>query len=125
VSFPKKKYERLRHLLYHAIEGGLPPAAGEGDELDDLVTEFKVEYDDLVRERNAARRTRDRLAEQMASHAHCDDHPTSAADVNCPFCADRSAYLAYLSAGGRDYRPSVDGPSITLAELRRRTESTS
>jgi hypothetical protein len=55
------------------------------------------------------------LAGRLASHAFCDVHDKF--DPGCPFCRDREAYMAYLKAGGRDLRPQLDGPSISLSEL--------
>ncbi|MEU4576065.1 hypothetical protein [Nonomuraea sp. NPDC023979] len=63
------------------------------------------------------------LAQQMAAHAYCDSHPTEQAQADCPFCADRAAYEAWLAAGGHDYRPAPHaGQSVSLDELRREHE---
>jgi hypothetical protein len=37
------------------------------------------------------------LAQQMESHAHCDRHPAAASVSECPFCADRTAYAAWVT----------------------------
>jgi len=37
------------------------------------------------------------LAGQLESHAHCDEHPASAPNPDCPFCADRTAYTAWAT----------------------------
>lgn len=99
----KTDYARLRHLLYHACEGGLQNR-DEYAELVGLVTDLRL---DELADRKAlreAKATRNRLAQCMASHASCDVHSASEADEACPFCEDRAAYAAYLKAGGRDYR---------------------
>lgn len=61
------------------------------------------------------------LAERMANHAHCDEHPASRADSQCPYCLDRAAYSTWLASGGRDYRPRRSGRSVSLEELTART----
>ena len=57
------------------------------------------------------------LAERMANHAHCDEHPTSRANPQCPYCQDRAAYSTWLASGGHDYRPRLVGSSVSLDEL--------
>jgi hypothetical protein len=59
------------------------------------------------------------LAQRMAVHAFCEDHPETRPERGCPFCEDRAAYAAWLASGGRDYRSRAGGPSISLTELRR------
>lgn len=61
------------------------------------------------------------LADRLASHAFCDQHPASHPEPDCPWCGDRTAYRAYLAAGGRDFRIKAEGRSVPLAELSRRT----
>lgn len=78
--------------------------------------------------RLAAEERADGLARRLADHAHCDRHPETAPDADCAHCGDRSAYLTYLQAGGRDYRDWADDPAgegISLLELRRRTRGES
>jgi hypothetical protein len=59
-----------------------------------------------------------RLAERLANHAFCDEHPEREASPECPFCLDREAYRAYLDSGGNDYRPDTSGPGVSVFELR-------
>lgn len=35
------------------------------------------------------------LGERMHHHAVCEEHPLETADEQCPFCADRAAYLMF------------------------------
>uniref|UniRef100_UPI003F490DD1 hypothetical protein n=1 Tax=Streptosporangium sp. CA-235898 TaxID=3240073 RepID=UPI003F490DD1 len=63
----------------------------------------------------------EKLAERMANHAHCDDHPPSQANPQCPFCLDRAAYSTWLASGGRDYQPKHGGLSVSLDDLIART----
>ena len=49
-----------------------------------------------MRAQQSWRAVADLLASRMANHAHCAAHPKRDADVqNCPFCADRDAYLKW------------------------------
>lgn len=58
------------------------------------------------------RKVADRLAERLANHAYCDNHPASKSALDCPFCQDRDAYYAYVIAGGTDHLyPSSAGAS--------------
>lgn len=58
------------------------------------------------------------LAERLAEHAHCDQHAVSAPEPGCGYCQDRAAYLAYLAAGGPDYRtPDGGGSEVPLSDL--------
>jgi hypothetical protein len=66
------------------------------------------------------KRVAEALAAQLASHAFCDTHRITEPAPDCPHCEDRQAYLAYLKAGGRDFRPpAYEGPVITLPEVMR------
>lgn len=67
--------------------------------------------------RVAWRAMADRLAMRLANHAHCGKHPESAPRDDCPFCEDRAVYLAYLAAGGTDWRFRAAGRSVSLTEL--------
>lgn len=66
------------------------------------------------------KQTAELLARQLAAHADCEAHVRFNPD--CPSCCDRAAYLAYLAAGGRDFRPQEpELGSVTLDELVRRS----
>lgn len=67
------------------------------------------------------KRIADRLAIQLASHAFCDEHPASRPAPDCPFCADRATYAAYLAAGGKDSRIGSEFagvPSVPIHQLK-------
>jgi hypothetical protein len=51
-------------------------------------------------------RMAERLARRLETHAFCDTHVLRDARKDCPFCVDRSVYLAYVAAGGEDFRDS-------------------
>lgn len=58
------------------------------------------------------------LASRLAAHAYCDTHTESAADPdNCPYCADRAAYTAWLAQGGEDFRDQGSGRPIALEDI--------
>lgn len=63
----------------------------------------------------------ERLATRLAEHAGCCDHTEAAPGRGCPFCEDRSAYLAFVAAGGRDYRDgsASQGEPVSIFEVRR------
>jgi hypothetical protein len=66
------------------------------------------------------KRVAETLAAQLVSHAFCDTHRISESAPDCPQCEDTQAYLAYLKAGGRDFRPpAYEGPLTTLPEAMR------
>lgn len=116
MTSPERE-RRMDVLLYHAMEGGVN--ATEAGELTDLINDLK----DEAKRRNSASKWRpvaERLAQQMAAHADCEIHPEDQSQKGCPSCDDRSAYAAWLGAGGRDYRP-VDPPgtrTVSVWELR-------
>lgn len=58
------------------------------------------------------------LAGRLAAHADCESHTENTADPdNCPFCADRAAYAAWLEAGGEDFRDRRQGRTIAIEDL--------
>lgn len=59
----------------------------------------------------------EKLARRFADHADCDMHPLRTADPACAHCGDRSTYLAYLDAGGKDFRPDNSGPGVDVFEF--------
>jgi hypothetical protein len=63
----------------------------------------------------------EKLAERMAHHADCEEHPKSQASPQCPYCLDRAAYSTWLASGGRDYQRRPSGPSVSLANVIVRT----
>ena len=68
------------------------------------------------------RRIAERLADRLSVHAFCESHPASAPDPDCPFCGDRTAYQAYLNAGGQDCRRRPPaGKPVPIAEWMMRT----
>lgn len=67
------------------------------------------------------KRVAETLAARLVNHVFCDRHRIDEPDPDCPHCEDTEAYLAYLKAGGRDFRPPVyEGPLVTLPEMMRR-----
>ena len=61
------------------------------------------------------------LAGRLVHHAFCETHSRANPDPDCPFCADREAYEAYVAAGGYDFRPSpYTGPVVSVHELAQR-----
>lgn len=71
---------------------------------------------DLLAEVEGLRQLSEKLARRLADHAECDEHPLSAPATDCPFCGDRAAYLAYVSGGGRDFRPDNSGATVDFFE---------
>lgn len=74
----------------------------------------------MSQSRDKWRRIADQLAVELADHAFCEHHAESNPGDDCPFCRNRSVYLAYVKAGGTDTRILVEqlkGRSVTLAEL--------
>jgi hypothetical protein len=60
------------------------------------------------------------LAVRLVEHAFCEQHRPDSPDPDCPHCGDRSAYGAYLKAGGRDFRPPpYTGPTVSVHDLAR------
>jgi len=61
------------------------------------------------------------LAARLVNHAFCETHGDANPDPDCPFCADREAYKAYVAAGGYDFRPPpYTGPTVSVHELAHR-----
>lgn len=63
------------------------------------------------------------LAHRMAHHARCPQHPAAdAVPDDCPWCADRAAYQLYLDKAGLDWPKPERHRTVSLTELRDRTE---
>lgn len=59
------------------------------------------------------------LGARMVHHAYCGDHPLAeAVPDDCPFCADRDAYLRYQRKAGKRADPLDDADTVSLSEVR-------
>lgn len=101
-------------LLRKILEG----ETGRDELASQLVPKLaEMERRHAERQENAQGKLMDRLAERLANHAVCDQHPEDRVDPGCPFCRDRSAYLAYVNAGGRDHRHFVTGATVDAYDV--------
>lgn len=99
--------------LIHTAQGGADA---------EFIAHARQDVPALLAEAKRLRLISTKLARRLADHATCDEHPLSSPAGDCPFCGDRAAYLEYVGAGGRDFRPDHSGPGIEVFELIRRLD---
>lgn len=71
------------------------------------------------------------LGDRMRYNAFCDTHPVAHPAKDCPFCADRSAYLRYKAAADAEGIPTrthldaiSEGPGVDVLQLVREGRET-